>query len=199
MEGQGSYQEYFLITALAIYKLSSLHVNNIIFCCMRRILNLVCFCCLLSVTSWGQGADTTVHVVTIFNKMAKQEAGKGVVTVHQSDAIRALVGAHKYGTNVEQEGEATYLKIQGYRAQVFSGNNQRKSKDEAFRKEKEIKELFPDVPTYVTYNAPFWKLCVGDFRSHEEAYQMMRMLMTAFPAYAKEMYIVKEEVKIPLN
>lgn len=199
MEGQGSYQEYFLITALTIYKLSSLHVNNIIFCCMKRILNLVCFCCLLSVTSWGQGADTTVHVVTIFDKMAKQEAGKGVVTVHQSDAIRALVGAHKYGTNVEQEGEATYLKIQGYRAQVFSGNNQRKSKDEAFRKEKEIKELFPDVPTYVTYNAPFWKLRVGDFRSHEEAYQMMRMLMTAFPAYAKEMYIVKEEVKIPLN
>ena len=63
----------------------------------------------------------------------------------------------------------------------------------------EIKELFPDIPTYVTYNAPFWKLRVGDFRSHEEAYQLMRQLMEAFPDYAKEMYIVKEEVKIPLN
>ena len=62
----------------------------------------------------------------------------------------------------------TFLKVQGYRTQVFSGNNQRVSKDEAFRKEKEIKELFPEVPTYVTYNAPFWKLRVGDFRSHEE-------------------------------
>ena len=65
--------------------------------------------------------------------------------------------------------------------------------------EEEIKELFPDIPTYVTYNAPFWKLRVGDFRSHEEAYQLMRQLMEAFPDYAKEMYIVKEEVKIPLN
>lgn len=100
---------------------------------------------------------------------------------------------------MEQEGENTFLKIPGYRAQVFSGNNQRKSKDEAFKKEEEIKELFPDIPTYVTYNAPFWKLRVGDFRSHEEAYQLMRQLMEAFPAYAKEMYIVKEEVKIPLN
>ena len=73
------------------------------------------------------------------------------------------------------------------------------SKDEAFRKEKEIKELFPDVSTYVTYNAPFWRLRIGDFRSHEEAYHMQRLLMDAFPAYRKEMYIVREEVKIPLN
>ena len=109
-----------------------------------------------------------------------------------------MVGAHKYGENVEQNGNDIFLKIQGFRTQVFSGNNQRKSKEEAFRKEKEIKELFPDVPTYVTYNAPFWKLRVGDFRSHEEAYQMMRQLMEAFPGFAKEMYIVKEEVKIPL-
>ncbi len=166
---------------------------------MRRILNLVCFCCLLSAASWGQAADAPAHAQTIFDKMAKRKAGKGIVTVHQSEAIRSLVGAHKYGANVEQEDGAAFLKIQGYRAQVFSGNNQRKSKDEAFRKEKEIKELLPDVPTYVTYNAPFWKLRVGDFRSHEEAYQMMRMLMSFFPAYAKEMYIVKEEVKIPLN
>ena len=36
-------------------------------------------------------------------------------------------------------------------------------------------------------------------RSHEEAYHMQRLLMDAFPTYRKEMYIVREEVKIPLN
>ena len=103
------------------------------------------------------------------------------------------------GANVETTDDETYLKMQGFRTQVFSGNNQRASKEEAFQKEKEIKERFPDVPTYVSYNAPFWKLRVGDFRSHEEAYHMMRQLMDAFPSYGKEMYIVKEEIKIPLN
>lgn len=136
---------------------------------------------------------------TIFDDLAKHEAGKGVVTIHQSEAIRNLVGACKFGKDVETTDDETFLKIQGFRTQVFSGNNQRKSKDEAFNKEKEIKELFPELPTYVTYTAPFWKLRVGDFRSHEEAYQALRQLMAAFPAYAKEMYIVKEEVKIPLN
>lgn len=154
--------------------------------------------CLFFLYSASAGAQSAVRPTTIFDKLSKEEAGKGSVSIHQSDDIRAMVGAHKYGENVEQNGEETFLKIQGYRTQVFSGNNQRKSKEEAFRKEKEIKELFPNVPTYVTYNAPFWKLRVGDFRSHEEAYQMMRQLMVAFPNFAKEMYIVKEEVKIPL-
>lgn len=136
---------------------------------------------------------------SIFDALEAGGAGKGQVEVHQSEALRNMVGKRLYGANVEKTDSTAYLKIQGFRAQVFSGNNQRKSKDEAFRKEKEIKEFFPDVPTYITYNAPFWKLRVGDFRTHEEAYRMQRQLMEAFPSYKKEMYIVKEEVRIPLN
>lgn len=155
-------------------------------------------CCLFFFSGVFAVAQTTGRPTTIFDKLSSNEVGKGTVSIHQADDIRSMVGAHRYGENVEQNGNDLFLKIQGYRTQVFSGNNQRKSKDEAFRKEKEIKELFPNIATYVTYNAPFWKLRVGDFRSHEEAYQMMRELMAAFPSYAKEMYIVKEEVKIPL-
>lgn len=145
----------------------------------------------------AQTSDTPYQ--TIFDALQEGGAGKGQVEVHQSDAVRGLVGARLHGTDVEKNGDEAFLKIQGFRAQVFSGNNQRKSKDEAFSKEKEIKELFPDVPTYVTYNAPFWRVRVGDFRTHEEAHHMQRQLMNAFPSYKKEMYIVKEEVKIPLN
>ena len=144
-------------------------------------------------------AQSTESGIKIFDALQEQENGKGEVQIHQSDAIRNMVGSRLSGENIEKTDDALFLKIQGFRTQVISGNNQRKSKDEAFRKEKEIKELFPDVPTYVTYTAPFWKLRVGDFRSHEEAYHLMRQLMDAFPSYAKEMYIVKEEVKIPLN
>lgn len=136
---------------------------------------------------------------TIFDALKKSEVGKGDVVIRQSPAVSNLVGERMRGANVETTDSLTYLKVQGFRTQVFSGNNQRKSKEEAFEKEKEIKELYPDVPTYVTYDAPFWKLRVGDFRSHEEAYHMKRLLMEAFPAYGKEMYIVREEIKIPLN
>lgn len=150
-----------------------------------------------------KGKIDTVSVVpgdsSIFEALGKSGAGEGSVVVHQSEAIQNLIGKRMRGANVEATDSLVYLKMQGYRTQVFSGNSQRASKDEAFLKEEEIKELFPTLPTYVTYTAPFWKLRVGDFRSHEEAYQMMRILREAFPAYAKEMYIVREEIKIPLN
>lgn len=143
--------------------------------------------------------EVPVELPSIFDSLQDPAAGKGQVIVNQSPAIKRMVGTRLSGANVETTDTETFLKVQGYRTQVFSGNNQRKSKDEAFSKEKEIKELFPEIPTYVTYNAPFWKLRVGDFRSHEEAYHMMRLLMDAFPSYGKEMYIVREEIKIPLN
>lgn len=164
------------------------------------------FPCILSLfmllaCATGAFAQTSVDgsVQTIFDDLQTSKPGKGDVIINQPEALRKMVGVRLHGDNVEKTDSTAFLKIQGYRTQVFSGNNQRKSKDEAFGKEKKIKELFPEVPTYVTYTAPFWKLRVGDFRSHEEAYHMQRLLMTAFPSFGKEMYIVREEVKIPLN
>ncbi|RHJ92947.1 SPOR domain-containing protein [Parabacteroides bouchesdurhonensis] len=166
---------------------------------MKRI-SCIIFLLFLLISRGGISAQiSSEKVTTIFDDLQEPGFRKGQVIVNQSSAIRNLVGARMYGENVEKTDTETFLKVQGFRTQVFSGNNQRKSKDEAFRKEKEIKEMFPDVPTYVTYTAPFWKLRVGDFRSHEEAYHMMRLLMEAFPSYGKEMYIVREEIKIPLN
>ena len=169
---------------------------------MRRIpciLSLIASMVLTVSSLQAQTVTEKAERSTIFDALQRSEIGKGQVVIHQSNAISNLIGERMRGVDVETTDSLTYLKVQGYRTQVFSGNNQRASKDEAFNKEKDINELFPDVPTYVTYTAPFWKLRVGDFRSHEEAYHMMRLLMKAFPSYGKEMYIVREEIRIPLN
>lgn len=143
-------------------------------------------------------AQTGQRPATIFDELESAGAGKGTVRIYQEPAIKQMVGRYLSSNDIERNNNLTYLKMQGFRAQVFSGNNQRKSKEEAIRKEKMIKELYPDLPTYVTYTAPFWKLRVGDFRSREEAYALIRDLKETFPSFAKEMYIVKDEVKIPL-
>ncbi|MDR2810038.1 MAG: SPOR domain-containing protein [Tannerellaceae bacterium] len=137
---------------------------------------------------------------TIIDELQTPKPGKGSVTINQSIAIRNMIGARRQGMDVETTADGKqYLKYQGYRVQVFSGNNQRTSKDEAFRREKEMKELIPGIPTYVTYNAPFWRLRIGDYSTHEEAFHIQRQLMQAFPKYGKEMYIIREEVKLPLD
>lgn len=145
-------------------------------------------------------ADPEEKPATILDELSRPEPGKGTVRIFQDPAIGRLIGSRLTNEHIEKnkDNDLAFLKMPGFRAQVFSGNNQRKSKEEALQKEKLIKEMYPDLPTYITYTAPFWKLRVGDFRSREEAYSLMRELKESFPEFAKEMYIVKDEVKIPL-
>ncbi len=163
---------------------------------MKRISFYLLLAAIALLGSHGLSAQEQNNT-SIFDALASYRPGQGEVVIHQSDALRKLVGSRRAG-DIEQVDGSNYLKMQGYRTQVFSGNNQRTSKDEAFKREKEIKALFPDLPTYVTYAAPFWKVRVGDYRSHEEAYHIKLELSKAFPSYGKEMYIVREEIRLPL-
>jgi len=137
---------------------------------------------------------------SIFDAMASPEQGKGVATVRQSNEIRRLVGSKTPDENIVIDNDRKIITLPGYRIQVFTDNNQRSAKTEALNKERQIKELFPDVSTYVIYNAPFWRLRVGDFVTYEEAYSMLCKLVDAFPAFKKEIKVLaEEEVKVQLN
>ena len=82
----------------------------------------------------------------------------------------------------------------GYRIQVFSDRNQRTAKGEALSKERNIKASFPDMGTYISYDAPSWRLRVGDFRTREEAKVQLDELRELFPGYANEMIIVVDVI-----
>lgn len=136
---------------------------------------------------------------SIFDSFEKNpRANEGTVVIHQSDAIKQLVGTRIDSENIDVVNGKTYLITRGYRVQVYSGNNQRTSKDEAFALQKNIKEMYSDE-TYVTYNAPFWKLHVGNYRSFEEASFMLRELRTAFPQKKNEIYIIEDDIRLLLD
>jgi len=145
------------------------------------------------------GGGSLIAQSSIFDELAVQEPGKGTVTIRQSAAIRSLVGKQSGDVKIETDGDKSYLVMPGYRIQVFSGNNQRASMDEASNKKKQVENQFNDVSAYVDFTAPFWRLRVGDYLSYEEAFSMMSKINEAFPAFKKEIQIVKEEVRIPLD
>jgi len=137
---------------------------------------------------------------SIFDSFEKYpKAGEGTVVIHQSDALKQLVGTRIDSENIDVVNGKTYLITRGYRVQVYSGNNQRTSKDEAFALQEKIREMYPGVDTYVTYNAPFWKLHVGNYRSFEEASIMLRELRTAFPQKKNEIYIIEDDIRLLLD
>ena len=136
---------------------------------------------------------------SIFDDLFVRELGKGTVTIRQSTAIRSFVGQRSFDEKIETEGDKSYLVMPGYRIQVFSGNDQRTSRNEALEKQKQIETLFNDVKAYINFTAPFWRLRIGDYLSYEEAFSMKCKLDEAFPAFKKEIQILKEDVRIPLN
>lgn len=82
----------------------------------------------------------------------------------------------------------------GYRVQVFSDNNPRTAKAEAGSKQRVIAARFPQYQTYVRYTSPYWRLRVGDFRTEHEANAAAEELRKAFPAYSKEIRVVRDRV-----
>ncbi len=65
------------------------------------------------------------------------------------------------------------VKVNGYRVQAFAGGNSRKDRIKAEQTGSDIKMLFADVPVYVHFYSPRWICRVGNYRTYEEAHQML--------------------------
>ena len=64
-------------------------------------------------------------------------------------------------------------KVAGYRVQAFAGGNSRRDRQMAERTRSDIRALFPQVAVYVHFYSPRWICRVGNYRTYEEAHQMM--------------------------
>lgn len=67
-------------------------------------------------------------------------------------------------------------KITGYRVQAFAGGNSRKDRQQAEQIRNSIKSHYPNVPVYVHFYSPRWICRVGNYRTYEEAHQMLTSL-----------------------
>ena len=65
-------------------------------------------------------------------------------------------------------------KVNGFRVQVFAGGNSRNDRLKAERIGNEIKTLFPAEPIYVHFYSPRWICRMGNYRTYEEASEVLR-------------------------
>ncbi len=129
---------------------------------------------------------------TIVDYLEQKSDGR-VVVVQPAALNERLKPENGDTTNVGMKHFVS-RELVGYRIQVFSDKNQRTAKNEALSKERSINESFPELGTYITYNAPSWRLRVGDFRTREEAAAVLDILKEAFPGYASEMIVVVDRI-----
>ena len=125
----------------------------------------------------------------------------GRVTLRQDPRLEALIAppAAKPNAQALRSGNVEMYYASGYRVRVFSGNNQVQSKALAYQIEQELKDRMPDLQTYVVFKTPNWRLLVGNYRTSEEAIAALRDLKKEFPNRGREMFVVKDEIELPID
>jgi hypothetical protein len=79
--------------------------------------------------------------------------------------------------------------MHGYRIQIYFGGVRQKASEVKL----EFVSKFPDVPAYLSYQQPNFKVRVGDYRSRFEAQKFLKSIEGIFPTC----FIVPDEVKLP--
>ena len=115
----------------------------------------------------GGGSKKTTTAAAAADPTAKSSADAGTKepTVKQGkDTANDTVSVVNFGRP---------HKIIGYRVQAYAGGSSRHDRQKAEQTATTIKQLFPTVAVYPQYDNPRWTCRVGNFRTREEAKEML--------------------------
>lgn len=90
--------------------------------------------------------------------------------------------------SINQRSNYNQTSLEGYRIQIFSGSGV-SAKKEAHEIRDKFIELFPREKVQVRYDAPFWRVKIGDYRSRSEAMALLEVVKRKFPGA----YTVKDK------
>ncbi|MCU0370770.1 MAG: SPOR domain-containing protein, partial [Bacteroidales bacterium] len=115
----------------------------------------------------------------------------GRVIVIQDELVDSVL--HDYETlRLEIMENPDNKAIPGYRIQIFfdSGPN---SSDRAKQAMEEFLSRYPEIPAYVNWKAPNYRVRVGDFRTRLEAEKTLQSILVDYP----NAWVIKDEINFP--
>ncbi|MCF6170199.1 MAG: SPOR domain-containing protein [Bacteroidales bacterium] len=88
---------------------------------------------------------------------------------------------------------AAFPAMPGYRIQLFmeSGNDALENAEEILEK---FQEKHDDVPAYITFGEPYYRVRVGDFRTRLEAIRFLDKIQRSYP----QAWTVKDKISFPV-
>ncbi len=114
-----------------------------------------------------------------------------LVEIHQDQRVERLLNDRRYNTSSRKA-----IMTQGYRVQVYSSNQQLTARQEALEMKQEMELSFLGVPVYVIYQAPSWKVRLGDFSNLNEAQMLRKQVVEKYPDMQGDVYVVKEQFQV---
>lgn len=109
------------------------------------------------------------------------------VTVHKDPRIDQLV-KKQIEVNEFTTREARRF-VQGFRVLIISTNDRNKANEAKLK----VYQNFPELKAYLMYQAPYFKLKVGNFRDQKEADAYLKKIQLYFPT---GVYIIRDTIEV---
>lgn len=132
---------------------------------------------------------------TIIDDINTKKYGQGNVRLLQDETISNSLGKYNISLDTADVVRLSDEKVNGFKIQVYSGQ----SRAEAESKQAQVRAEFKKHQAEVSYNSPSWRLRVGNFITRADAEAVLVEMKEAFPSFGKEMYVVSDIIRRPLN
>jgi hypothetical protein len=109
----------------------------------------------------------------------------GDIHIYQDPRVDTLLKLHK-DLNIKSP------KIDGWRVNIFfeTGNNSKKLAMEA---KAGFVQKYPNVPSYLVFQEPYYKIRVGDYRTQLEAEKFLKTITNEYP----NAFVVEDKINYP--
>lgn len=152
---------------------------------MKKILILAAILFLGALSVRAQDTTGVVAVdSTLVGRSIMQVLGPGIEVIQTQTVRQAL---DRYTESNAQKP------LSGYRIRVFYDNSpQARVRSESI--EKTLRQQYPEVGVYRSFESPNYKVLLGNFRSKDEALRIFNQLKKTYPTA----YIIKDNIEYPL-
>lgn len=127
-----------------------------------------------------------IGLLVILSYMASAQTGT-TVTVHKDPRIDALmkkqIEVNEYTTRDARRNVA------GFRLLILTSNDRNKVTEAKLK----VYKNFPELKAYVVYQAPYYKLRVGNFKDQKEANDYLKKVELYFPT---GVYVIRDIIEV---
>ena len=150
-----------------------------------RYLSTFILCFLLWSSLVNAQTDTLGLNSGISSQTAKMEELLGKLQIRQDPRITDLLIRHSQ-INQRKHG------FDGYRLEIYF-NSDSKAREMAAKIKNEFNLAYPNIPGYLLFQTPNFKVRIGDFRNKSEALKTKASIASKYP----NAFIVKDIIRFP--
>lgn len=139
-------------------------------------------------TTLGLSAQTDPKVFVPYSAQKNTDVVAGIQSPGLPDSGQVILHEGPRIAALMKDYAATKQPLKGFRVQIFLGD---RTKAEEMRRSFLIKH--PDIPAYLSYLAPNFRVRVGDQRTKLDGEMLRQELAEEFPG----LYVVPDEIEMP--